>query len=1444
MSEKKQTILLVEDEAVIAEAQAEMFRRRGFKVIIALSGEKAVELFKNGNDIDLILMDIDLGKGMDGTEAAEIILKDHDIPVVFLSSHTEIETVEKTDKITSYGYVVKNCGETILYASISMAFRLFEAHKEIIKADQEMRTLAGEWQTTFDAISDIVWLLGPDFKIIRFNKASLKVFNKDILGRYCREIVFGVNSPPPDSPVVKMQKTKSRESAEIQSGGKWYSITADPILDPKGGISGAVYIMSDITDRKITEDALKNNSTLMRNIIDSSADYIYVKDPELRTILCNKVFSGALGKKPEDLFGKTDIENGWDPELVKGNPEKGIKGFEQDDLSALKGNTVEDPSEPGNVKGMIHYFDTIKLPLKDENGKIIGVLGVSRDITERKEAEDALRESEEQFRVLVENAPDAMFVQLKGKFAYLNNAALKLFGTEDVVELLGKPVLERFHPDYHSIIKERIQSLNVERKTVPIIEEKYIKMDGTVIDVEVSAVPIVYNNDQGGLVFARDITERKRVEEALQQSENKYRALFEHMQSGLAVYEAVDDGKDFIFREFNEAAEKISLVSSEKVIGERLSTIFPNMDKFGLFAALQRVYRTGVPELLPAAYYKDLIREGWRENFIYKLPSGELAVIYDDVTELMRTMESLKENEERFRLLVENAPYAIFVETKGFYAYLNNSAVKLFGAESSEQLIGHSLYERFHPDHHDIVKERLRLLNEERQSLPPAELKYLKIDGTPIDVEVSAVPIVYERENGALVFTRNITEHKKAEEALRKSEENYRALTESSPEIIFSVDRDFIVRFVNKTTAEKFQSKPEDIIGRHIGDVFKPSSAEGHNRAINHVLETGQTFVSEVLEEFPAGTCWIKTLLSPLKDAQGRVTGVLGLSQDISEQKKTEEALKISEALYRNLVETSPDGIVMTDLEGRVMTCNERFAKIFGYDDAEEMTGLLAFDTMAVEDQERARSNMEITFKKGIVKNVEYTLFKKDGSKFTAELSASLVKDSRGAPNSFVGVLKDITDRKKAEEALRESEQRYRMFVLNSTEGIGRWEINPPMPITLPEKEQLDYLWQNTFSAECNQTLSDFYKLKSIKDFPNRPLTDFMPESDPFNTEHLREFVRARYSIKNAESKDVDKNGKVHTMINNLTGIVKDGMLQRIWSIQRDVTEFNELQQELQEKNEIFRLFMEYSPVYVFFKDEDSKIVWLSKNYEKVLGKPVRELTGKSMYDIFPVEVAEKSVQDDRWIIRERKPAEFMGELNGRVYSTIEFPIILGEKSVLLAGFTTGITERKKMEDDLKKWAQLFEHAAWGVCIGSIDNNKLQFVNPAFAEMHGYTAEELVGKAFDKIVAPEVRDVFHEKIDMIQEKGQHTFENLHIRKDGTVFPALMNVAVVNDEKGKPLYKAVNVLDITERKLAEAALKENEEKFRTITETSRDWMWQIDVNGRHIYSNPTVACRFL
>lgn len=200
MENKTKTILLVEDDPVVALLETQLLKKEGYNIINARNGELAISLVRaHSKKIDLILMDIDLGEGMDGTEAARTILLDHEIPVVFLSSHIEKEIVEKTEKITSYGYVVKNTGITVLDASIKMAFKLFEAHTNISRQKMEIVSFNENLQAAYEEMeaSNEELIRSENELLISENRYRL-LFNNMTAGFALHEIICDEEGKPID----------------------------------------------------------------------------------------------------------------------------------------------------------------------------------------------------------------------------------------------------------------------------------------------------------------------------------------------------------------------------------------------------------------------------------------------------------------------------------------------------------------------------------------------------------------------------------------------------------------------------------------------------------------------------------------------------------------------------------------------------------------------------------------------------------------------------------------------------------------------------------------------------------------------------------------------------------------------------------------------------------------------------------------------------------------------------------------------------------------------------------------------------------------------------------------------------------------------------------------------------------------------------------------------
>jgi len=273
--------------------------------------------------------------------------------------------------------------------------------------------------------------------------------------------------------------------------------------------------------------------------------------------------------------------------------------------------------------------------------------------------------------------------------------------------------------------------------------------------------------------------------------------------------------------------------------------------------------------------------------------------VLSDITERKRAEEALRESEERLKLLVENAAYGIFVQTQYRFAYLNPEAVKLFGAKSADQLLGQPVLDRFDSRFHDLVRERIRQLNEEKIAVPLLEQIYLRMDGSPVAVEVSALPIRWRDHDGAFVSFKDITDRKRAEEALKKQLDLFERITETSPVGITLLDSDGSIRFANLTAEKILGLTKDEITGRvyndpkwHIVDeTGKPFPEEKLPFSI--VMNTGSA-VHNVRHgiKWPDGRSIILSInAAPLKDDSDKVTGMVAALQDITEQKRMEEEL-------------------------------------------------------------------------------------------------------------------------------------------------------------------------------------------------------------------------------------------------------------------------------------------------------------------------------------------------------------------------------------------------------------------------------------------------------------------------------------------------------------------------------------------------------------------------
>jgi len=777
-----------------------------------------------------------------------------------------------------------------------------------------------------------------------------------------------------------------------------------------------------------------------------------------------------------------------------------------------------------------------------------------------------------------------------------------------------------------------------------------------------------------------------------------------------------------------------------------------------------------------------------------------------------------------------------------------------------------------------------------------ARLKARKIDGHRLELTGSKEIDLLTRVLNDLL------------DGFEKEENLYRIFPEASPDMIFLLDREGRILFGNLNAARQWNYQIEEIIGKRQEELFSPDIAARHKQAVEKIFNSGQPVFIDIHETIGHHQCWIDARMVPVLNKDGRVTAVLGISRDISERKKAEEALKESEAKYKVLFTGAPEGILVADLQTRqIRYANPAACKMFGYTE-EEFMRLDVMDIHPKESLDHMLAEFKAPLRGETRLSSDLPCLRKDGALFYVNINdIYMVLDGR---ECNVGFFTDITGRKQAEERLERVNRCLLNLgpdfnanvgsitalsgeLLNGTcalynrlkDGrlcaLGQWRTPPDFPprdiqeghicydvihgpgelLFIPDLHKTRYAetdpnvrrygfqsylgqpvhcgsviigslcvaFQHAFTPTENdkrllsilasalgveesrhlaeeklretqkkfqdlvETLRDWVwevdtlghytyvgpRVKDIlgyetKELLNKTPFDLMPAEEARRmADVFKQLSAEQKPIITLENINLHKDGhQVVLETNALPFYDTEGNFKGYRGTDRDITKRKRAEEALRESEEIFSQFMKYSPVYVFFKDENIKAIRLSENYTKMLGRPISELLGKNMDDLFPSDFAKSMVADDKRVINEGKKVEVEEELNGRFYSTIKFPVYRKGKPACLAGFTIDTTERKQAEEKAVMLSDAIENAHHGCLVVSQDY-KVVFANDYAFTKIGFDFDELKENDLFSLCADreQVKDI----IETVKVTKRWMGEIAVVKKDGGQFPALVSV---------------------------------------------------------------------
>jgi PAS domain S-box-containing protein len=443
-------------------------------------------------------MDIDLGVGkMDGTEAAEIILHNQNIPIVFLSSHTEREVVKRTEKITSYGYVVKNSGEMVLTASIEMALRLFTVNTRLKQQEIEAVSIV-------DNVDGAIIRYNLNGKIIFFSRGAEKIFG------YSAEEIVGTDGIG----LVNPDKYRKQENENICKDGsrRWMAWSNAAVYDESGKRLYVQSIGIDRTEQKRVSEELRQSEHKFRSLVEQAAEMLFLHDTEGRILDVNLAAVKNTGYSREELLRMHvyDIDPDAEDRL---DMVQFWQGLTPDDAP------VRIEGRHRRKDGSVYFAEVIISKVRLADGDYM--LGLARDISDRKELEEKIRYEQYLFNYLIETIPDRIyFKDLKSRFFKLNSATAAHMEISGPDEALGKTDFDFYSEEFAAETFSDERRIIATGEAIVNKEERQLLKDGTEIWMVSSKFPLLNERKEiiGTFGIGRDVTELKRTAYELQKS--------------------------------------------------------------------------------------------------------------------------------------------------------------------------------------------------------------------------------------------------------------------------------------------------------------------------------------------------------------------------------------------------------------------------------------------------------------------------------------------------------------------------------------------------------------------------------------------------------------------------------------------------------------------------------------------------------------------------------------------------------------------------------------------------------------------------------------------------------------------------------------------------------------------------------------------------------------
>ena len=660
-------------------------------------------------------------------------------------------------------------------------------------------------------------------------------------------------------------------------------------------------------------------------------------------------------------------------------------------------------------------------------------------VKERQRAEGALQRNEAKFRVLSETTSSGIYIYSEDRVLYANPAATTITGYR-LDELLAMSLWDLVHPAFQEQLHARVRAVQ-QGEGIPVrFEFQIVRKDGEARWLDFTAASIEFDGQHARIGTAYDITERKQAQDAVQAREQHLRNVLNSLFAFVGIL-----APDGTVIEVNQAPLELAGLSAADVLGKRLWDCFwVNYDSAvqadmraaceraarGEFSRYDVAVRMAGDRLMTIDFMIAPLRSTIGE-ITYLIPSGV------DITERKQAEAALRRNEERLqqaladaedrertlRTVLDSEPECVkMLDAQGAVLTMNRAGLAMVEADALVQVEHQCLY----PLIEEEDREPFRRLTEAvfQGESGRLEFKMVGLKGTQLWLETHASPL--RDQAGAvkalLGITRDITDKKRVDDALRVSEARLRAILDNSPLIVFLKDRDGRYLFINRTFERRFVLSHDQVIGKTDDDLFSPKQAAVFRSNDRDVLRTGTSIEFEEVAQYGDGEHVSIVVKFPLRDAKGTIYALCGIITDITERKKVEEALRQSEERFRLVALATNDVLWDRNLVTNEAWESPNARQLFGNDPDSKPSVEVWSSRLHPDDRARLLNSLDEAMK-GLEESWsgEYRFRLADGSYGYFMDRGHIVRDAKGKPVRLVGAMIDVTGAMQAYASLNDA---------------------------------------------------------------------------------------------------------------------------------------------------------------------------------------------------------------------------------------------------------------------------------------------------------------------------------------------------------------------------------------------------------------------------------------